>query len=131
MTLNIYTDFVSARPEKDRYSLAAIQAHSCNRDGLPLRICAEMLAQRPEDIRMLVVISDGAPNDTGYGGEEAFADIRKTVAEFQRKGIIIYGAAIDDDREVIQSLYGKGFLSITDLKSLPKTMVRLLRQSII
>lgn len=131
VTLNIYTDFISARPERDRYSLAAIEAHSCNRDGLPLRLCAEMLAQRQEDIRMLVVISDGAPNDTGYGGEEAFADIRKTVAEFQRKGIIIYGAAIDDDREVIQGLYGKGFLSITDLKSLPKTMVRLLRQNII
>lgn len=131
VTLNIYTDYVSARPEQDRYALAAITSHGCNRDGLPIRLCADMLAQRPEDIRLMVVISDGAPNDWGYGGEEAFADIRKTVAEFRRKGLLIYGAAIDDDREVIQSLYGQGFLSITDLKSLPKTMVRLLRQNIV
>lgn len=129
--LNIYTDFVSAQPEKDRYSLGAIRSHGCNRDGLPLRLCAEMLAQRPEEIKLMVVISDGTPNDSGYSGKEAFDDIRKTVAEFRRKGLLIYGAAIDDDREVIQSLYGNGFLSITDLKSLPKTMVRLLRQNLV
>lgn len=129
--LNIYTDFVSARPEQDRYALSAIRAHGCNRDGLPLRVCADMLAQRPEEIRLMVVISDGAPNDGDYGGAEAFDDIKKTVAEFKRKGLLIYGAAIDDDREVIQELYGKGFLSITDLKSLPKTMVRLMRQNIV
>ena len=130
VVLNIYTDFVSANPEKDRYALAAIDDHGCNRDGLPLRICAEMLAQRSEDIRLMVVISDGAPNDTGYHGQAANKDICDTVAEFRRKGLTIYGAAIDDDREVIQELYGKGFLSITDLKSLPKTMVRLLRQNL-
>lgn len=129
--LNIYSDFISTQPEKDRYALSAIRAHGCNRDGLPLRLCAEMLAQRPEEIRLMVVISDGAPNDGDYSGEEAFEDIKKTVAEFKRKGLIIYGAAIDDDREVIQELYGKGFLSITDLKSLPKTMVRLMRQNIV
>lgn len=129
--LNIYTDYVSTNPEQDRYALGAISSHGCNRDGLPLRVCAEMLEQRPEDIRMMVVISDGAPNHNGYGGDEAFGDIRKTVGEFRRKGLLIYGAAIDDDREVIQSLYGQGFLSITDLKSLPKTMVRLLKQNIV
>lgn len=130
-TLNIYSDFVSARPDKDRYALATIYASGCNRDGLAIRQCADMLAQRPEDIRLMVVISDGAPSDYGYSGKEAKEDIQKTVAEFRRKGLIIYGAAIDDDREVIQSLYGSGFLSITDLKSLPKTMVRLLRQNIV
>ena len=129
--LNIYTDYVSARLEHDRYTLASIESHGCNRDGLPLRVCADLLAQRPEDIRLMVVISDGAPNDTGYGGKAAFDDIKKTVAEFRRKGLLIYGAAIDDDREIIQDLYGSGFLSITDLKSLPKTMVRLLRQNIV
>ncbi len=129
--LNIYTDFLSTQSEKDRYALAAIQSGGCNRDGLPIRICAEMLAQRQEDIRLMVVISDGAPNDSGYSGKEARDDIRKTVSEFRRKGLQIYGAAIDDDKEVIQDIYGQGFLSITDLRSLPKAMVRLLRQNIV
>ena len=129
--LNIYTDFVSTSPEKDRYTLGAIQSGGCNRDGLPIRLCAEMLAQRPEEIRLMVVISDGAPNDDGYGGEEARDDIRKIISEFRRKGVIIYGAAIDDDREVIQDLYEQGFLSITDLRALPKALVRLLKQNLV
>lgn len=129
--LNIYTDYISAKPEEDRYALGSIESHGCNRDGLPLRLCAEMLAQRPEEIRMMVVISDDSPNHDGYEGKEAMDDIKKTVSEFRRKGLTIYGAAIDEDRDVIRELYGNGFLSISDLKSLPKTMVRLMRQSII
>lgn len=131
ITLDIYSDFTSAQPEKDRYTLASIYSSGCNRDGMAIRLCADMLAKRPEDIRLMVVISDGAPADFGYSGKEAEDDIKKTLAEFRRKGLLIYGAAIDDDRDVIQKLYGSGFLSITDLRSLPKTMVRLLRQNII
>lgn len=128
--LHIYTDFLSTSAERDRYALANIEAHGCNRDGLPLRLCADMLAKRQEEIRLMVVISDGAPSAYGYSGMQAEEDIRKTVNEFRRKGLLIYGAAIDDDKEVIQSLYGQGFLSISDLRSLPKALVRLLRQNI-
>lgn len=126
--LQIYTDFLSANEEEDRYSLASIDTDGCNRDGLPIRLCCDMLADRPEQVKLMIIISDGAPNDTGYSGEEAREDISKTVQEFRRKGLLIYGAAIDDDQEVIQEIYGKGFLSIQNLSLLPKTLVRLVRQ---
>lgn len=130
VNLHIYTDYVSAMEAQDRYSLASITAGGCNRDGYPIRICCDRLAERPEKVRLMVVISDGAPNDTGYRGHEAREDIRKTIQEYRRKGLLIYGAAIDDDQEVIQSIYGKGFLSIQKLNLLPKTLVRLVRQQI-
>lgn len=131
VNLRIFTDFVSAMTDQDRYAIAGIEAGGCNRDGLPLRICAELLAQRPEEVRLMIVISDGAPNDTGYRGQAARQDISQTVKEFRRKGLLIYGAAIDEDRDVIQEIYGKGFLSIQNLSALPKTLVRLVRQQII
>lgn len=131
VNLRIFTDFLSAMTDQDRYALAGINAGGCNRDGLPLRVCAELLAQRSEEVRLMIVISDGAPNDTGYRGEEARKDISDTVKEFRRKGLLIFGAAIDEDRDVIQEIYGKGFLSIQDLNSLPKTLVRLVKQQII
>ena len=74
------------------------------------------------------MISDGSPNDTGYRGEEARKDISDTVSQFRRKGMLIYGAAIDEDREIIQSIYGQGFLSIENLDLLPRTLVRLVKQ---
>lgn len=132
VNLRIYTDFVSAMTTEDRYSLAGISASGrCNRDGLPIHICCDLLAQRQEQVRLMVVISDGAPNDTGYKGQAARDDISKIVNSFRRKGLLIYGAAIDKDRSVIESIYGNGFLSIQNLSALPKTLVRLIRQQII
>ena len=96
--INIYTDFVSVHPETDRYTLAAIESDDCNRDGLPIRHCCELLAARPENVKLMIVASDGAPCDKNYSGEAAREDIRKTVQEFRRKGLIIYGAAIGATR---------------------------------
>lgn len=129
--LCIYTDFASAKEEEDRYSLGSITSGGCNRDGLALRICAEMLSKRPERVKLLVSISDGAPSHNDYGGEAARKDISDVAKEYRRKGLLIYGAAIDEDKEVIEEIYGKGFLSIQDLTSLPKTLVRLVRQQIV
>lgn len=130
VNLNIYTDFVSANPQADRYSLAGIDSDGCNRDGLPIRKCCELLASRPENVKLMIISSDGAPNDNGYKGSSARDDISKTVQEFRRKGLLIYGAAIDKDKQIIESIYGKGFLSIENLKNFPKTLIRLIQQQL-
>lgn len=126
--LDIYSSFTSTICEKERYSLATMDTSGCNRDGCAIRLCADLLAKRPERIKLMIVISDGAPNDTGYRGIEAQEDVRKTVSEYRRKGLLIYGAAIDDDKEVIEKLYGQGFLSIQNLNTLPRTLVRLIQR---
>ena len=131
VNLRIFTDFASATDNEDRWSLAGIEDGGCNRDGLPIHLCCDLLAARPEKVKLMVVISDGAPNDDGYRGKEARDDIRKIVNGFRRKGLLIYGAAIDKDEQVIKDIYGQGFLSIQNLAILPKTLVRLIRQQII
>lgn len=128
VNLHIYTDFVSTAPDNDRYALAGISARGRNRDGYPLRVCCELLAKRPEEVKLMVVLSDGAPNDgPGYKGAAAREDIKGIVREFRRKGLLIFGAAIDKDREVIESIYGDHFLSIDNLASMPKTMIRIIK----
>ena len=131
VVLNVFTAFASAMEESERLSLAEISCGGCNRDGLPIAMLAEKLAQRPEQIRMMIVISDGAPNDDGYRGKEAMKDISDTVQKYRRQGVMIFGAAIDEDAEVIQDIYKGGYLSISDLSTLPRTMVRLIRQNIV
>ena len=126
--LDIYSNFTSTVTEKERFSLASMDTSGCNRDGCALRLCADLLAKRPERIKLMIVISDGAPNDTGYKGFAAQEDIRTVVAEYRRKGLLIYGAAIDDDKEIIEKLYGQGFLSIQNLNNLPRTLIRLIQR---
>lgn len=131
VVLDLYTTFASAMAEKDRYALADITSGSCNRDGLPIAMLADQLAARPEEIRMMVVISDGTPYHYGYEGQAAMKDISNIVQRYRRKGLLIFGAAIDEDAEVIQEIYKGGFISISDLNMLPRTMVRLVRQNVV
>jgi nitric oxide reductase activation protein len=129
VNIRIFTDFLSATPEKDRYSLASITDGGCNRDGLAINICADLLSKRPEKTKLMVVISDGAPADSGYSGKAARDDIASIVKKYRRNGMMIYGAAIDQDRKHIQEIYGNDFLNIEDLRSLPKTLVRLVKRN--
>lgn len=129
VNLGIYTDFTSAMPDKDRYSLAGITTSGCNRDGVPIRVCCEMLAKRPERVKLMFVISDGAPYDDNYSGTAAREDISQAVTEYRRKGLTVFGAAIDKDRMVIEQIYGDNFISIENLSALPKTLVRIIRKN--
>ncbi|HIT33429.1 MAG TPA: hypothetical protein IAC31_02205 [Candidatus Faecousia intestinigallinarum] len=128
--LYIYKDFIGTAPDEDRFALAGMITAGANRDGIPIRSCAKLLSQRPEQVKLLVVISDGAPYHKGYAGQAAVEDIQAALKEYRKKGLQIYGAAIDSDQEVIENIYGTGFLSIQNLNTLPKTLVRLVRRSI-
>lgn len=131
VVLNIFSDFTSTQQSESRYSLGSMETIGCNRDGYAVRACAELLAKRPERVKLMISISDGSPNDDGYRGKEAREDIQQAVRDYRRKGLLVYGAAIDDDKEIIEEIYGKGFLSIENLALLPKTLVRLVRQQIV
>jgi len=115
--------------KKDRYRLMDISARSNNRDGAALRFTAERLVKRPEPLKLLILISDGQPaGNGGYYGTEAEADLRGVKLEYQRKGIKLFAAAIGDDKENIQRIYGDGFLDITDLNKLPVNLCGLLQR---
>ena len=101
-----------------------------NRDGLALKIMCERMVKRPEEVKLLIVISDGQPNDYNYGGESAEKEMREICKKYRRKGVTIFGAAIGHDKENIKRIYGDGFLDITDLSALPNAMVKLIRKHI-
>lgn len=127
--INTYADFDSV-DDKDRYRLMAIQPRSANRDGYALRFAAERLHKQEAEIKLLIIVSDGKPNDDGYKGEDAFADLRGIKTEYRRKGIHLFAAAIGEDKEVIQSIYGDGFLDISNLEKMPMTLTNLIKKHI-
>ena len=56
-----------------------------------------VLSKRPEAVKILILVSDGQPADSGYGGSAAEEDLRGIKQEYQRKGILFVAAAIGDD----------------------------------
>ena len=107
-----------------------ISARGSNRDGAALRYVAEALSKRSEAVKLLILVSDGQPADTGYYGTAAEEDLRGIKQEYSRKGIQLFAAAIGDDKPNIKRIYGDGFLDISDLNRLPVHLGNLIIQYI-
>ena len=83
---------MSVDGDRDLQALAEIVEYNrCH-----LRYVAEHLSKRPENQKLLIIISDGQPADYGYIGTEAEADLRGIKKEYSKKGIILFAAAIGE-----------------------------------
>ena len=125
----VCTDFDKVS-RRDKYRIMGMAPGGCNRDGMAIEISANQLAKRPETIKLLFVISDGQPNDDGYGGKEAADDIRSIVSKYRKKGIETFAVAIGDDKDKIRAIYGDGFIDISDLQKLPKMLTSVVKKRI-
>ena len=123
VALYAYSEF-DAIDQNDRYRLVDISARGSNRDGAALRFVAERLCKRPEELKLLILVSDGQPAHTGYFGAAAEEDLRGIHQEYRRKGIHLVAAAIGEDKEAIERIYGDAFLDITDLHQLPAKLTQ-------
>lgn len=122
-----YSEF-DAIDREDKYRLVDISARGSNRDGAALRYVAERLSHRPEELKLLILVSDGQPADTGYYGTAAEEDLRGIQQEYRRKGILFIAAAIGDDKENMERIYGDSFLDITDLNQLPVKLTQVVKR---
>lgn len=127
--LTNYCDFGGSFDNNDLARIMAIRSKFCNRDGYANKYAVEKLRKEQSDMKLCIVISDGAPNDSGYGGSIAYADIKKVKRDAKNHHIDTVVAAIDDDKEDIKEIYGEdSFLDITDLDTLPKQIVAVIKK---
>ena len=122
-----YAEF-DAIDKNDKYRMMDISARGSNRDGAALRYVAEQLSKRDEEVRILILVSDGQPADTGYSGTAAEEDLRGIKHEYKRKGLLFVAAAIGDDKQNIERIYGDSFLDITDLNQLPMKLTAVIKR---
>lgn len=122
-----YSEFGTIDRE-DKYRLVDISSRIENRDGAALRFVAERLSKRSEELKLLILVSDGQPADSGYYGTAAEEDLRGIRQEYRRKGLLFVAAAIGDDKENIERIYGDSFLDITDLNQLPVKLTQVVKR---
>lgn len=61
-------------------------------------------------------------------GTAAEEDLRGIRQEYRRKGLLFVAAAIGDDKENIERIYGDSFLDITDLNQLPVKLTQVVKR---
>lgn len=127
--IHSFADFDSV-DNQDYLRIMSADTYSCNRDGVALRFVGQKLLKRPENIKILLMISDGQPNADNYKGEIAKIDLQETKYDLEKKGIKLFSAAIGDDRELIEEIYKDGYLNISDFKTMPVKLAGLIARFI-
>lgn len=101
------------------------------RMGAAIRQSTKILAAQPEKQRLLLLISDGKPNDLDcYEGRYGIEDTHQAVLEARKQGIRAFCITIDQEAEdYLPYLFGQqGFLVISKPETLPKRLPKLYAQ---
>ena len=124
-TFSIYTftsrkrDFVRVATVKDFSDpfsgqvlrrIAALRPGYYTRMGAALRHVQQLLIKRPERYRLLLLLSDGKPNDLDhYEGRYGIEDTRQAIIEIRRAGLAVFGITIDRKaQDYFPYLFGRG-----------------------
>ena len=117
-------------PKSENRKILQYTTSSNNRDGLAIRAAADSLLQREEENKILIVLSDGRPNDVvvnrpnsrnpkPYCGDYAVKDTAQEVRKARNKGVYVLGvfAGKEQDLQAEKRIFGKDFAYIKDIRN--------------
>lgn len=111
--------------------IAALEPEEHTRAGAAMRHASLQLSQRPEQHRLLLLLSDGKPNDIDeYEGRYGVEDMRQAVNEASAAGIHCFCLTVDRDApRYLSAIFGPGqHATLQHPRKLPIALVDVLRQ---
>lgn len=116
-------------------ALAAMQPRRSTRTGPAIRHAVAKLARQPARTRLLIVISDGYPQDSDYGpdpndADYGIADTARALQEAERAGITAFCITIDPaGHDYLRRMCAESrYLVIADVNRLPGELGKVYRQ---
>ncbi|MDI5987192.1 VWA domain-containing protein [Halomonas sp. M4R5S39] len=112
--VNTLKGFDEPMGERVSRRIAALKPGSYTRMGAAIRHLTGELAKRPNRHRLLLLLTDGKPNDNDYyEGRYGIEDTRKAVLEARRQEVRVFGVTIDRQAgRYIPHLFGRGGYAI-------------------
>lgn len=111
-----------------RQSLVKLDSKGCNMDGYSIRYAGKILQKRPEEKKILFILSDGEPSCRTYGSHEAgIKDTTDAIREVRRE-CRVCGFGVGSKLENLQKMYGSGFITVDDIDMLPSVLIKKLKQ---
>ncbi len=94
--------------------ITALRPGYYTRMGAALRHTRYLLSQRPERHRLILLLTDGKPNDLDYyEGRYGVEDTRQAVIEARHAGLSVFGITIDHTaQDYFPYLFGRGGYAI-------------------
>ena len=94
--------------------IQALKPGHYTRIGAAVRHVTARLAERPNRQKLLILLSDGKPNDVDhYEGRYGIEDTRMAIREARREGVAVFGITVDAEaRDHFPTLFGRGSFAI-------------------
>ena len=139
--LHLFREFEDERVENR--NIFEYRAMANNRDGLAIRAACESLAKRPEENKLLIVLSDGRPNNAlrnrpGHRNPEPYVGeyaVRDTAAEVRRArgmGISVLGIFTGEEEDLAaeRRIYGNNFAFTRKIENFSRIVGRYLKKQL-
>lgn len=121
-------DFAQRYDDAARGRILALRPGYYTRLGAAIRHSAAILAAQAAERRLLLIVSDGKPNDLDhYEGRYGVEDTRAAVLEARRAGLTPFCVTVDRDaHDYLPHLFGHhGYTVVNDARRLPQALTRL------
>lgn len=139
----VYKDYDSAMDQNKK--IFDFFGTGMNRDGFALRAMGEFMRKREEENKILIVLSDGKPNDVrvfkkeaenpelrDYTGDVAVRDTAMEVRKLRLQGISVLGVfnGLEEDLPAQQKIYGSDFAYIKKINQFSKIVGTYLKKEL-
>ena len=114
-----------------RRRIAALDSDRYTRAGAAIRHATAVLAAQPARYRLLLMLSDGKPNDVDeYEGRYGIEDTRQAVAEARLQGLVPFCLTVDREAPAyLPSIFGRGgYVLLRRAEHLPAVLVEVVRK---
>ena len=111
--------------------IQALKPGQYTRIGAAIRHVSKELEERPQRHRLMLVLTDGKPNDIDhYEGRYGIEDTRRAIREARELGIRVFGVTVDEQaRDTFPYIFGRGAYAIVpNIARLPAALPAIYRQ---
>ncbi|MGZ8376960.1 MAG: VWA domain-containing protein [Gemmatirosa sp.] len=129
--MHVVKSFAERHDATVRRRVSAMRPAGNTRLGAAVRHASTLLARQPAGHRLLLLLSDGRPNDMdGYHGRYAVEDARQAVHEARALGVFPFCLTVDrEESEYVSHIFGAaGHTVLRRPDQLPLALVRAVRQ---
>jgi len=110
--------------------ISALSPCRSTRMGAAVRHATTQILQTTSKVRLLIILSDGLPNDLDYKDTYAIADTQMAIRESRAANVFVHGITVNVQlSESLDTLYGKGkHTLIQDVRELPDKLPLIYRR---
>ena len=120
-------DFEENLDDRVKQRINAMGSRRNTRMGAAIRHATYQLENISSKIRLLIILSDGFPNDVDYKNKYAIEDTRKAIFEARSKNIFTHAITVHfTDNSKLDNLYGNVHHNmISDVRELPDRLLQI------